>query len=201
MGRKRQNEVQFVVDNKHLLSLFFIAVLFFSLFFSWGYTIGYGHGETTESTELAALNETPGSASEEGMLPRTLLEEPPKIESVIAPKIASKPTAGKDAGAKPSAVKKPAKPEAPAPKAVAQKPAPKTADKGLHLQVAALRVNKDAQALVNRLNEKGYAAAVHESSDRDWFRVVVGPFGSTQEAENIREKLGKDGFAPMVRWF
>ena len=216
MGRKQQDEIELVVGYKHLLSLFFTIVAFFSVFFFWGYTIGYGHGERTEPTELASLGEFPEARSESGMLPRTLLEEPPKVESVIeaTPKpkpTAVKPTAVKPASVKPSAVKPAARPKAttpkkvavksPAAKPVAKKPTPKATTKGLHLQVAALRMGKDAQALTSRLKAKGYAARVDESLGDGWFRVVVGPFGSVKSAETIRKKLGSDGFESMARRF
>jgi cell division protein FtsN len=197
MGRKQQDEVELVVGYKHLLSLFFTIVAFFSIFFFWGYTIGYGHGERTEPTELASLGEFPEPRSESGMLPRTLLEEPPKVESVIEatpkPKPTEvKPTAVKPSAVKPSAVKPAAKPKATAPKPVAKKPTPKATTKGLHLQVAALRMGKDAQALT---------ASVDESLGDDWFRVVVGPFRSVKATETIRKKLGSDGFDSMARRF
>ncbi len=197
MGLKRQNEVQVVVGNKRLLFLFFTAAVSFSLFFFWGYTIGYGQGASAGPSKPAAWNEIPDPDTEEGMLPRTLLEEPPKVEAVIEPK----PPATKIATAKPSAVKSVVKRKTPAPKPAARKPAPKTAGKILHLQVAALRMSKDARALASRLKKRGYAAAVHESPGNGWFRVVVGPFGSDQAAEAVRQKLGKDGFDPMTRRF
>ena len=216
MGRKQQDEVELVVGYKHLLSLFFTIVAFFSIFFFWGYTIGYGHGERTEPTELASLGEFPEPLSQSGMLPRTLLEEPPKVESVIeaAPKPKPtdvNPTAVKPSAVKPSAVKPAATPKATAPKPVAaksttakpvaKKPTPKATTKGLHLQVAALRMGKDAQALTSRLKAKGYAASVDESLGDGWFRVVIGPFGSVKAAETIRKKLGSDGFDSMARHF
>jgi len=206
MGRKQQDEVELVVGYKHLLSLFFTIVAFFSIFFFWGYTIGYGHGERTEPTELASLGEFPEPRSESGMLPRTLLEEPPKVESVIEPTPKPKPTEVKPTAVKPSAVKpaatrKATTPKPVAAKPVAKKPTPKATTKGLHLQVAALRMGKDAQSLTSRLKAKGYAASVDESLGDDWFRVVVGPFRSVKAAETIRKKLGSDGFDSMARRF
>ena len=197
MSRKRQDEIQLVVGNKHLLFLFFTGAVFFSLFFFWGYTIGYGQGERAGPSKSAALSETP--EPEEGMLPRTLFEDPPNVEVAAEPK----PAAAKVAVAKPSAVKSAAKPQPPAPKPAVRKPAPKAAGKGLHLQVAALRMGKDAQALASRLQKRGYAAAVHQAPDNGWFRVVVGPFGSDQaaEAETVRKKLSSDGFEAMTRRF
>ncbi len=199
MGRKRQDEIQLVVGNKHLLFLFFTAAVFFSLFFFWGYTIGYGQGERAGPTQSAALSET--SDPDKGILPRTLFEDPPKVEVAAEPEIEPKPAAAKVAPAKPAAVKSAAKPKPPPPKPAARKPTPKAAGKGLHLQVAALRMGKDAQALASRLKQRGYAAAVYRAPGNDWFRVVVGPFGSDQAAEAARRKLGKDGFEAMTRRF
>ncbi len=206
MGRKQQDEVELVIGYKHLLSLFFTIVAFFSIFFFWGYTIGYGHGERTEPTELASLGEIPDTGPPESMLPRTLLDEPPKVESVVEVRPEPKPAAAKTAVVKPSAVKPAAKPKAAAPKPVARKPVskkptPQTATKGLHLQVAALRVSKDAIALTSRLKQKGYPARLDEFLGDGWFRVVVGPFGSVKSAETTRKKLSSDGFDSMARRF
>lgn len=199
MARKKQDDIQLVVGSKHLLFLFFTAAVCFSLFFFWGYTIGYGQGERAGPGESAALSETPEPESSKGMLPRALLEDPPKVEALIEPQVKSKPAA-KAAAAKPRAVKPAAKPPQ-APKPAARKPAAQAAGKKLHLQVAALRVSKDAQALAGRLKERGYAAAVRRAPGNEWFRVVVGPFGSDGAAETVRKKLSSDGFEAMPRRF
>ncbi len=200
MSRKRRDEVRIIVGNRHLLFLFFTAAVSFPLFFFWGYTIGYGQGERSGPAESAALRETPETDPEEGMLPRTLLEDPPKVEAAVEPPAAAVAEA-KPSAAQPVSAPQPAAPLSPAAQPAARKPAPRAAGKGLHLQVAALRMSKDAQALAGRLRERGYAAAVRKSPDSVWFRVVVGPFGSDKAAEAVRKKLGKDGFNPMTRRF
>ena len=211
MARKRQDDIQLVVGSRHLLFLFFSAAVFFSLFFFWGYTIGYGRGERAGPSEAAVLSEAPEPETRKGMLPRSLLEDPPKVEALVEPEAKPKPAAAKaavakNAAAKPSAAKAPAKPKAPAPKPAARKPAAKPAAKAaagqsLHLQVAALRLDKDARALASRLRERGYAAAVRRMPGDELFRVVVGPLPSEQAAEAARKKLSNDGFEALPRRF
>ena len=204
MARKQQDDIQLVVGSRHLLFLFFSAAVFFSLFFFWGYTIGYGRGERAGPSEAAVLSEAPEPETRKGMLPRSLLEDPPKVEALVEPE--AKPAAAKAAVAKSAAAKAPAKPKAPAPKRAARKPAAKPAAKAaagqrLHLQVAALRLDKDARALASRLRERGYAAAVRRMPGDELFRVVVGPLPSEQAAEAARKKLSNDGFEALPRRF
>ena len=206
MARKQQDDIQLVVGSRHLLFLFFSAAVFFSLFFFWGYTIGYGRGEQAGPSEAAVLSEAPEPETRKGMLPRSLLEDPPKVEALVEPEAKPKPAAAKAAVAKSAAAKAPAKPKAPAPKRAARKPAAKPAAKAaagqrLHLQVAALRLDKDARALASRLRERGYAAAVRRMPGDELFRVVVGPLPSEQAAEAARKKLSNDGFEALPRRF
>ncbi len=72
---------------------------------------------------------------------------------------------------------------------------------GYAVQVAALNVRSEADAIAKRLNSKGYAAYVQvpSSGSGSVFRVRVGTFKTRREAETVAAKLHKEEqFTPWV---
>jgi cell division septation protein DedD len=110
------------------------------------------------------------------------------------PKAADKPAAdhGKTAAAAP-AKEPPAKDskekDAPAPAA-----APPPAGSGYAVQVAALNVRSEADAIAKKLTSKGYAAYVQTPSDGtpSVYRVRIGTFKTRREAETVAARLQKE---------
>ena len=47
--------------------------------------------------------------------------------------------------------------------------------------------------LVSKLKAKGYPATLFEQRSDEWHRVLVGPFNSTDAAEQSQKKLKADG--------
>ncbi len=120
-----------------------------------------------------------------------------KKESVpkSAPK-AQKVTAAKSAAKKPEV-----KTVVPVPKSV--KPVgEKTANtKEMTIQVASVKALDDADALVKKLNDKGYPAykSIAIVPDKGiWFRIRVGQYKSREATTDMIGRLKKDGFRPMV---
>lgn len=113
-----------------------------------------------------------------------------------------KPPAGKGSRA--------AAAETPAPDTRAQtapRPAPGAAEASSEpsahpwgVQVAALNVRAEAEAIVKRLSSKGYAAYIVSPADgTSVYRVRVGRFGTRREAEPLRAKLEKEEqFKPWI---
>ena len=68
------------------------------------------------------------------------------------------------------------------------------------MQIAALNVRDEAEAIAKRLNSKGYAAYVLTPTDGPAvYRVRVGKFPTRREAESIAAKLKKEEqFNPWV---
>jgi cell division septation protein DedD len=72
---------------------------------------------------------------------------------------------------------------------------------GYAVQIAALNVRSEADAIAKRLASKGYAAYVTSpaSGTPQVFRVRVGKFGTRREAETIATKLEKEEqFKPWI---
>jgi DedD protein len=133
---------------------------------------------------------TPGTAEEKATPPPA-----PPPAAVKAPEPAPAPAVAK--AATPSA---PApKPAAPEPKAAAASSEP--AGSGFAVQIAALNVRSEAEAIAKRLTAKGYAAYVlaPPSGTPTVFRVRVGKFPTRREAETVANKLQKEEqFKPWV---
>ena len=96
------------------------------------------------------------------------------------------------------APKPPAEPKA-LPAAAASSGEP--AGQGFAVQIAALNVKSEADAIAKRLSSKGYAAYVLSpaSGTPSVYRVRVGKFNTRREAESVAAKLQKEEqFKPWV---
>lgn len=68
-----------------------------------------------------------------------------------------------------------------------------------YVQVAAVSKQEDAEALVESLKGRQYAAFIVNPSPDKFFHVQVGPFGDVKEAEDMRAKLVSDGYSPILK--
>lgn len=67
------------------------------------------------------------------------------------------------------------------------------------VQVAAVTKQEDADALVDALKKKQYAALVAPLTADKFFRVQVGPFSDIKDAEATRTRLIGDGYSPILK--
>ena len=129
-------------------------------------------------------------------------EKPRAPEKVVA--VAPAPTPAPAPPFAPKEVPKNVRPAAPTPlppPAAAAEPAPaEPAGGGFAVQIAALNVRDEAEAIAKRLSSKGYAAYVITPTDGPAvYRVRVGKFPTRREAESIAAKLRKEEqFNPWV---
>ena len=106
----------------------------------------------------------------------------------------------------PAPAKEPVRAPAPAPAPAAAAPAvaPASAEpagQGFAVQIAALNVRSEADAIAKRLSSKGYAAYVLTPANGtpSVFRVRVGKFNTRREAETVAARLQKEEqFKPWV---
>jgi cell division septation protein DedD len=74
---------------------------------------------------------------------------------------------------------------------------------GLTVQVAALSSQQDAVNMVDVLKSRGYPAlllAPDRAHSKDiFFRVIVGPYKTTRQVDQVRSKLAAEGFKPFIR--
>ena len=70
---------------------------------------------------------------------------------------------------------------------------------GYYVQVAAVSKQEDAEALVDALKKKQYAAFAGNAPTDKLFHIQVGPFPDIKDAEGIRAKLVSDGYNPILK--
>ena len=199
MPPRQEEEFELVLGNKQLLSLFFVIVALFAVFFTFGYSVGFTQGQQ-ERVAVIANDEPADPPPADVRLPDALLEEVAKPAADPPPSPApAQADSPKPKAVAPSAPKKQAPPPRPAPtkKAVASNGA--QIARGIHIQVAALRVASDARLLVNKLKAKGYPVALYSRGGDGWNRVVVGPFRSVDTAKAAQKRLQSDGLRTILR--
>lgn len=210
MAARQDEEYELVLGNKQLLSLFFVVVALFAIFFTFGYSVGFTQGQQDRVVAIAS-SRPPDPPATDVRIPDALLEEAPKPAVDLAP--APQPTVAKAEPPKPEPIAQPKRPEPTPPKAAstakAAAPAPATAAsagpngaqiaRGIHIQVAALRVRSDAQLLVSKLQAKKYPVALYSQGNDGWNRVIVGPFANDDAAKATQKKLQSDGLKTILR--
>ena len=221
MAEQRDGGFELVLSNRQLLSLFFVVVVFFAAFFSVGYVVGFGHGESSRPAPELAEAPSPAPTQEEVRLPDSLLmpeeEEAPEPATPAPvraePKESPRPTAQAPVKPAPAPTPPPAQKKAAAPAAQPSTPAPRptapptprpaaqsTAKAaGYNVQVLAVRVAADASNVAGNLRGKGYPAHIEGDRGDGWHRVLVGPFASREAAEESRKRLTTDGFNTILR--
>ncbi len=218
--RNAEGEFELVLGNKQLLSMFFLVVVLFAVFFSLGFFVGKssspGPGLVATLPAPAAgpieTTERPSPIRTKEAAPAPALEAPPvRTEPAAAPVEEKLNQAPRTVLAK--AVKEEIKPAAapvPAPKATPPAPkvslppppapaAPSVNLGQMHLQLAAVRVRGDGEALVESLRKKGYRAQLHAQTRDGWMRVVIGPFADEKAAREMKARLEKDGYKSILK--
>ena len=178
-----------------------------------------------ETTPTPTQPATPAPAPAPGSDPTTAAAPPPPpVEDVTYPKRLGKQNAPEDqlksapdraapaepapaAAASrplpppPAPVKEPARAPAPAAAVTTASTSPEPSGQGFAVQIAALNVRSEADAIAKRLSSKGYAAYVMTPANGtpSVFRVRVGKFTTRREAETMAARLQKEEqFKPWV---
>lgn len=203
MPRSSDGEFELVLGNKQLLSLFFLVVALFAVFFSLGYIVGKSVSPVpTMAAQPAGAAAAPAASPS---LPEPVKEAPsvaaPEAEQPsVAPPTETQPARTETVAAAAPATAPAATPAPPggegqgSPAAGAPVAAPQ-----INLQVAAVRVRADAAALAAVLRKKGYAVSMNDETADGWYRVLVGPFASDKDAQQAKAQLEKDGYKSIVK--
>ncbi|MFZ0278641.1 MAG: SPOR domain-containing protein [Candidatus Sulfotelmatobacter sp.] len=219
-----EQDTEITLGTAKLLTLFFGLVVVCAVFFALGYTLGrksdIGLAAPSAATPLQPASnglKPAGSASPQPAPPMTFYKaveqkdanaqltpasadtnsaatgQPTSSPSASSPAASSSGTpasgtAGSGSPAQPSQTGNPPDPMA----AIPSTP--------YFVQVAAVTKQEDAQALVDALKNKQYAAFVAtNSANEKLFRVQVGPFNDVKDAEAARSRLINDGYNPIVK--
>jgi septal ring-binding cell division protein DamX len=215
------HEIQ--LNGKQLVFLFMAVSIASVVIFLFGVAVGRGvRAERGGGSESAALAEAPtadparettGSVITPGQDPTRVPAPPPARDDLSYPDRLGKSTPAdeslKSGAAKAAATATFEKPAAPA--APKEAPPPKEASPaasvsgppgpGFAVQVAALNVRSEADAIARRLAAKGYSAYVQPPvrGTPTVYRVRVGTFKTRREADNVAARLKKEEkFTPWV---
>jgi DedD protein len=217
------HEIQ--LNGKQLVFLFMAATVVSVVIFLCGVLVGRGvRTERGDSTEIASLTEPAPAELPEGTSARlSQPAEPPtsappanedlsyfdrldkpgvpveELKAVPEPPVRPPVEAPKPAAAPPPARTPAAAPAADTARAAMPAQAPALRD--FAVQIAALNVRSEADAMAKRLSSKGYTAFVVTPADGtpSVYRVRIGPFKTRREADTMAAKLQKEEqFKPWV---
>lgn len=183
-----------------MLALFFGLVALCGLFFGLGFSLGRGSVRPLMTAEQA--QSAPGVVLRSSALKSSAPASQPAADNMTFHKAVEQKDATPQLA--PSDAPKDAN-EKEAAKAAQNNsgpPDPMTATAGAsyYVQVAAVTKQDDAQALVEALKKKQYAAFTSNTSATDkFFHVQVGPFADLKDAEATKAKLIGDGYNPILK--
>jgi DedD protein len=208
-----------VLESRHLVGLFLGVVLLCGVFFTLGYVMGrqqYGGSvhaadaspvRSAPSVPVSAKNNkgaTPANSStpggdqgwdfygKNGGAPSDRLETAPssrakKPASALAEK-SEKPAPPVSAKALPASVREPARFQPPA-----------LNKNSIVLQVAAVKLQRDALEMADAIQQKRYPSFVATSPTDNLYHVQIGPYPDMAAAENAKRGLEQLGFKPIIK--
>jgi DedD protein len=217
-----------VLESRHLVGLFLGVVLLCGVFFTLGYVMGrtqYGgavHAADGFNSNVPSASVSPKSKSAPNAKPAAAPTpvpdnggwdfydnkkaandhlEPAPVPATSAPATkspASVPAvATKSNSAPPPAATKTV--AAPAPKQPARFQPPALTKNSIVLQVAAVKLQRDALEMADAIQQKKFPSFVATSPVDNFYHVQVGPYPDMPSAENAKRALEQLGFKPIIK--
>jgi cell division septation protein DedD len=190
-----EQDTEITLGTGRMLALFFGLVLICAVFFAIGFSLGKKSTTVGSANVPAASKETPAAI----LRPSAAKNTQTPAEDLSFYKTVGQKAA--DTGLTPPASQPPtATPAAEPPKADTGAAPPTPASGSYYVQVAAVRRQEDADALVEALKKKQYPAFAANNNPADkFYHVQVGPYADIKEAEAMRTRLVSDGYNPIVK--
>jgi len=191
-------DTEITLGTGKMLALFFGLVGLCGLFFGLGFSLGRGSVQTMAQADQPQAASSGPALRPSAMKSGNAAAQP--AEGMTFYKAVEQKDSNNEVAA--DAPKDPPAKESPDASAKATPPDPMNIPNGsgYFVQVAAVSKQDDAQALVEALKKKQYAAFTSNTSATDkLFHVQVGPFGELKDAETTRAKLIGDGYNPIVK--
>ncbi len=184
MPRNEDGELELILGNRQLLSVFFIIVFLLGVFFAMGYIVGRNSvAAPPDLTATARSGVTP--------LPPPADPAPVRRAEPERPKEPAKEPV-KELAREPEPKKAEPKPEPPKPaeRGLGQTPEPGAT----YLQLTATK-KADCESYVGVLRKKGFSAIYAPVPEKeDLFRVLVGPLKDAAAVNKARADLEEAGF-------
>jgi septal ring-binding cell division protein DamX len=188
-------DTEITLGTGKMLVLFFGLVALCAVFFGMGYSLGKSSAKPTGDVQAAvsgpssirptAVKAAEPHAPSDLTFYKAVGQKDPNSE--LTEKTADAPTT---AAAKSASADNDSPPD---PTAVV------AGQSSYFVQVAAVSKQDDAQALVDALKKKQYAAFAANAPADKLFHVQVGPFSDIKDAEGARTQLVKDGYNPILK--
>jgi DedD protein len=188
-------DTEITLGTGKMLALFFGLVALCAVFFAMGFSLG--KNSTGPSGDAQGAAGGPGSVRPTAV--KATESHPPSdltFYKAVGQKDSNAELTAKPADAPANAAAKPAPADNDAP------PDPTAVVSGqsnYFVQVAAVSKQEDAEALVDALKKKQYAAFAANTAGDKLFHVQVGPFSGIKDAESARGQLVKDGYNPILK--
>jgi len=216
-----------VLESRHLVGLFLGVVLLCGVFFTLGYVMGrtqYGgavHAADAFNSNVPSASVSPKSKTapaaknapappdnggwdfydnkktasdhlESAPVPATAAPSAPANKSPASvPAVANKSTSAPPPAA--------TKTVAATPKQPARFQAPAMNKNSIVLQVAAVKLQRDALEMADAIQQKKYPSFVATSPADNFYHVQVGPYPDMAAAENAKRALEQLGFKPIIK--
>lgn len=188
-------DTEITLGTGKMLVLFFGLVVMCSGFFALGFKLGKGSVTGADLPSPSAATSASNAAKPAGK-PATNPSDLTFYKSVGQDTPPAQLTPPENTAAK--TADKPAEAASPATSAPADTAAAPANGTSYFVQVAAVSKQEDAEALVDALKKKQYAAFTTPVGDK-LFRIQVGPFNDIKDAEAMRAKLVGDGYNPILK--
>jgi DedD protein len=214
LGRAVGADTEIALGTRSLLGIFFGLVLICSIFFGLGYSVGRAGGSraavqppdlaptpdshiskpSAEQT-LTPVEQPPATADEDNGAPTTPAPQPSSAQTQPPP---SAPVPGNTAQA-PARTPASTPATSPANPAPVLTPAAASMQTTFMVQVAAVRIQQDAEILVDALKKHGYTAVVRNEPQDQLLHIQLGPYNSRTDAMAMRAKLLSDGYNAVIK--
>jgi DedD protein len=176
------DDTEITLGTGKMLAMFFGLVILCAVFFGMGFSMG--KNSVKAGPELLPSPVTTNGARPSASASKAVVNSTPAPES--------KSSASQQAAEANPPAQAGSTPDQPPPQ-------PSTPGAAYFVQVAAVSKQEDAEALVESLKGRQYAAFIVSPSPDKFFHVQVGPFTDIKEAESMRAKLVSDGYNPILK--
>lgn len=187
---KESGQYELVLETRHLLAVFFFAVILCSVFFTLGFVIGRSQeraaARAAELQAQAAAKGSPESTPSASAPAPTDLGFYDRVET-RRPAPPQPAPAGSGSGRPQGEL------------STSQPPATPKTSNPIYLQVAATTREDDARRLRGELLRLGFPALVVPPASDRFYRVQVGPFNDPELAAAARRRLEAQGFTVIQK--
>ena len=188
-------DTEITLGTGKMLVLFFGLVALCAVFFGMGFSLGRTSVKPVAAAEPAMPVE-PSAAARPSAVKPTSAPADLTFYKAVEQKEADTSAASQPTAPAPEPTTSPA----PQPESKPAEPTAAPSANGYYVQVAAVSKSEDAQALVDALKKKQYAAFTSNNAAIDkLYHVQVGPFSEMKDAEALRAKLVSDGYNPILK--